>query len=119
MSVNFYALGPGIEPTASAGEPGLHIGQDVGGREFQFRGHRDRDLLSTAAWRNLLTQPGIRIEAESGYTVEFAEFWPDATARPIHGPTLGRTIRSREDTHGRPGFWRDPDGQLFRETWFC
>ncbi|WP_280309850.1 hypothetical protein [Nocardia abscessus] len=65
-------------------------------------------------WRAYLMHPDVTIVAESGYTVDFDEFWYDTAARPADVGGMHRMrprwpyseIRSER-------CWRDADGHPF------
>ena len=113
MSTNYYA----VTPDTPEGEEGLHIGQYVGGLEFLFQAHPDLGLVTVAAWREYLSQPGVKIVAEHGLEEPLDEFMADATKRPVDVAAGGRPIRSR---HQGVSF-RDYDarGVAFADYDFC
>ncbi|MFI6030825.1 hypothetical protein [Amycolatopsis magusensis] len=115
MSINFYAKFPGDAPEAE----GLHIGLHVHGREFQFRGHRDRGLVTVAAWRDFLERPDVRIVDEYSAPHSLEEFWSRATLRPADIDGAVHMLRLRWQGTPRPGTWRDDGGHAFAEYEFC
>ncbi|AXK88556.1 hypothetical protein SAMN05421776_12146 [Nocardia farcinica] len=114
MSVNYYAR----TAETPADDEGLHIGQYVGGTEFLFRGHRDLGLTTVQAWRDYLTRDDVTIVAESGYEVDFRDFWPDAVARPAHVDFI-MTPRWPSSELPSDRRWRDVGGHPFFGAEFC
>lgn len=122
MSVNYYAR----TAKTPEDEEGLHIGKHSGGWDFLFRAHRDLGLTDCESWKQYLTATGVEIVAESGYTVDFAEFWADALKRPadVGGLHVMRTHDSAWRDHPssfiRPGDeWTDEHGHPFSAAEFC
>lgn len=113
MSVNYYA----VTPETPEGDEGLHIGKHVGGLEFLFRAHRDLALVSVVAWREYLSQPGVRIVAEHGREESLEEFLADALKRPADVAGGERALGSR----GKAVSFRDHEarGVPFADYEFC
>ena len=125
MSVNYYAVGPGLDGD-NPDDPGLHIGQYVHHMEFLWRGHVERGLVSAAAWRELLTQPGVTIVAEHGAHIPFNDFWAVVIVRPTDAAQAGRDVRPRIGHHfeslpSASAYWRDlaGGGHAFYGGEFC
>ena len=112
MGTNYYAK-PREDPLNLSGE-GLHIGKSSGGWEFLWRAHKDRDLISAAAWRETLSHPSVMIVAEYGLEITLDEFWAFATHRLDSYQRQDNALS--ESSYPR---WRDDEGYPFADYEFC
>lgn len=119
MGTNYYAR---TTDDVAEGHEGLHIGKYSGGWDFLFQAHPDLGLNDCESWFKHLSQPGVEIYAESGYTIPLDEFWTKATARPAD--VGGRHhMRSHADAWGwrrdPSNQWTDSHGHPFAAYEFC
>ncbi|WP_326642944.1 hypothetical protein OG884_05950 [Streptosporangium sp. NBC_01755] len=101
MSINYYA----VTPETPEGEEWLHIGKHIANHEFLFRAHRDLGLITVEAWREYLSQPGVRLVTDHGWEESLADFMANATLRPAddpHGRLQLRKAASFRDERGVP-----------------
>lgn len=125
MSTNYYAR----TANTPADDEGLHIGKHSGGWDFLFRAHRDLDLTDCESWKQYLTQPGVEIWTESGYTVDFDQFWASAVKRPAdvggltvmrcHDDEWARNRRDGTSVSSTDQQWTDTHGHPFSAYEFC
>lgn len=85
MGTNYYAILPGTNPCSHCGRSDnaeeLHIGKSSGGWCFSLHVIPDKNTNTLDDWRELLSNPGVKIRDEYGQPIHFDYLMATITER--------------------------------------